>query len=194
MFAAPDIRCIYTEMPELTQAAQVISEECFCTRVRQVARAVTKIYDDALRPTGLQTSQLMVLVAVARFGERGAAINALADVLVMDRTTLTRNLRPLERVGLLRVGRAADDARVRVVKLTGAGERSIEKAYPAWEQAQRLVRELVGAGDADRLHAGASRALGLIVPSAHSPDRGGRPPRGAGGRRAPARRRTRGAR
>lgn len=144
---------------DFARAARAISEECVCTRVRQVSRALTKIYDDALRPTGLQTSQLTVLVAVARFGEEGAQINALAGVLVMDRTTLSRNLGPLERLGFLRVARAPGDGRARIVLLTRAGERAIEKAHPLWQRAQKEVRDLVGARAADELCQGAAHTL-----------------------------------
>jgi DNA-binding MarR family transcriptional regulator len=83
-------------------------------------------------------------VAVAMFGERGATLGALARALVMDRTTLTRNVRPLEKSGLLRVARSPHDSRTRVVSLTRAGERMIEAAYPAWEQAEERVRKLLG--------------------------------------------------
>jgi len=151
---------------DFTRAARTISEECILTRVRQVSRALTQIYDDTSRPTGLQSSQVSVLVAVARFGEAGANINALARVLVMDRTTLSRNLRPLEKLGLLRVARAPDDARRRIVLLTRAGERKIEEAYPLWEQAQRKIRKLLGTGSADDLAAGAQRTLTALGRSA----------------------------
>jgi DNA-binding MarR family transcriptional regulator len=168
--------CIYMFM-DFAGAARAISEQCLCTRVRQVARAVTKIYDDGLRSLGLQSSQLTVLVAVARFGENGARMNSLADVLVMDRTTLSRNLRPLERLGLLRVARSPDDARARIVLLTRAGERAIEKGYPLWERAQREVRALIGASEAEQLQgraAGVLRALAGDGPAA-SGRRGRRP-------------------
>jgi DNA-binding MarR family transcriptional regulator len=97
-----------------------------------------------LRPAGLQASQLPVLVAVARFGEGGARISALAEVLGMDRTTLSRNLRPLETQGLLRVARVPDDARARVVLLTRAGERTLEMVFPLWQRAQQRLRDLAG--------------------------------------------------
>jgi DNA-binding MarR family transcriptional regulator len=115
--------------------------------VRQVSRALAKLYDDILRPAGLQTSQLTLLVAVVRFGERGAKISALADALVMDRTTLTRNLAPPERDGLLRVALSPEDARLRVVFLTREGERAIERAYPLWATAQKQVHKLLGSSE-----------------------------------------------
>jgi DNA-binding MarR family transcriptional regulator len=129
---------------DFTQAARSIAAQCTCLRARQAARALSKIYDDELRPAGVQMSQLAVLVAVAHFGEKGASIHALADVLVLDRSTLSRNLRPLEKLGLLRVARVPDDARLRLVLLTKQGERMLERAYPLWQRAQREVEKRAG--------------------------------------------------
>jgi DNA-binding MarR family transcriptional regulator len=131
-------------MPDIDQIARAIQADCACTGLRQVTRLVSRLYDETLRPAGLQASQLPVLVAVARFGEGGARISALADVLGMDRTTLSRNLRPLEKQGLVRVARAADDARARTVLLSRAGERTLEKVFPLWQRAQQRLRDLVG--------------------------------------------------
>ena len=130
-------------------------------RIRQVSRLLTRIYDESLRPLGIQESQLSVLVAVAMFGEGGAQMSALASKLVMDRTTLTRNVVPLERAGLLRVARSVDDARARVVLLTGAGERMIESAYPLWEEAQEKVRRALGAGRFEALRSQLSTVVAL---------------------------------
>jgi DNA-binding MarR family transcriptional regulator len=119
--------------------------------VRQASRRVSRLYDEALRPLGLQVSQLTVLVATAMAGEAGAKIGVMADVLGLERSTLTRNLRPLEKDGLLRVARDPADARARVVLLTRAGERMIEKALPLWEQSQKQLRGLLGKAQADEL-------------------------------------------
>jgi DNA-binding MarR family transcriptional regulator len=119
--------------------------------VRQASRRVSRLYDEALRPLGLQVSQLTVLVATAMAGEAGAKIGVMADVVGLERSTLTRNLRPLEKDGLLRVARDPADARARVVLLTRAGERMIEKALPLWEQSQKQLRGLLGKGQADEL-------------------------------------------
>ena len=106
---------------------------------------LSRVLDEALRPLTIQISQLSVLVAVAMFGEAGANIGALAQVLSLDRTTLTRNVQPLEKAGLLRVARSPADARTRIVVLTTrAGERMIEAAYPLWGQAQKRIRDSVG--------------------------------------------------
>src|SRR4051812_16926913 len=77
-------------------------DECACQKVRMAARAVTRAYDEALRPVGLRATQLSVLVAVA--AEDAVSIASLSRVLGMDRSTLTRNLRPLEKEGLVSMG------------------------------------------------------------------------------------------
>jgi|SRR5215475_7323414 len=128
------------------RAARRIMTECPGLRVRQVSRLLSRIYDEALRPLGLQMSQVSVLVAVAMFGEGGARMGPLSRVLVMDRTTLTRNLRPLEQAGWVRVAPSKQDARARTVVLTPAGERQLEAAYPLWEEAHRRIRDTLGPG------------------------------------------------
>lgn len=160
-------------MAGFSAVAHRISEECPGIRIRQAARLLTRVYDDALRPLGIQGSQLSVLVALARFGEPGATLGALAEALVLDRTTLTRNVVPLEKAGWLRVARSPGDARARVVVLTRAGERMLEEAAGAWEQAQRhLRRALGGAAALDALRAqldavlGRAEALAARLPAA----------------------------
>lgn len=132
-------------MTDYSEAAAAIAAECSCIRVRQAARLVTRLYDEALRGSGVQASQLGILVAVARLGEQGAQIGALAKALVVDRTTLSRNLRPLEQAGLLRVARDPGDARARIVLLTRAGQRTIERAFGRWRAAQRRLLRTLGA-------------------------------------------------
>ena len=95
--------------------AQHLLDSCMCHKTRMAARAITRAYDDALRQTGLRATQLAVLAAV---GARGAlSIQSLADVLGMDRTTLTRNLRPLEDKGLVLLAPEARH-RARMLELT----------------------------------------------------------------------------
>lgn len=127
-----------------------------------MSRVLTRLYDDALRPSGLRMSQVSVLVAIARFGEHGAKIGALADVLATERTTLTRNIVPLERAGLLRVARDPDDARARILLLTRPGERAIEAAFPLWQAAQRRVRDAVGGGRLDEYNAEMTALLSAV--------------------------------
>jgi len=143
-------------------AARAIASECTCMRVRKTSRALSRLYDENLRPSGLQVSQLTLLVATARLGDAGANMGKMADVLGMDRTTLTRNVRPLEKAGLLRVARDPADARARLLLLTRAGERAIEEAFPLWEKSQEQVRSLLGASHVENLRAHLTRTLTLI--------------------------------
>ncbi|WP_437774458.1 MarR family winged helix-turn-helix transcriptional regulator [Sorangium sp. So ce1097] len=162
-------------MVDFSSAARIIASQCALVRVRRASRALTRLYDDSLRPLGLQATQLTMLVAVATCGDQGVRLSALADGLVMDRTTLTRNLVPLEKAGLLRVARAPDDARVRLILLTRQGERAIEAAFPLWEQTQKHVRQQLGAGQADALR----EELGRVVEMATRTERAPAPERPA---------------
>src|SRR5690606_9360436 len=117
------------------------AEECLCFRARRVSRALTRLYDEELRPLGLQATQLTLLNAVALGGGTGAPMGRLADVLAMDPTTLSRNLRPLERAGLLEILRSLADRRVRLARLTEEGRRTVVAAFPHWERAHRRVVE-----------------------------------------------------
>lgn len=138
---------------DLDAAARTVQAECLATRARQAARVLSRVYDELLRPTGLQVSQFTVLVGAARFGERGAPIGTLAEKLVMDRTTLTRNIGPLEKGGYLRVARSPTDARVKVVLLTKQGERVLQQGMPLWTRAQEMVKQRLGAQSTTRLQA-----------------------------------------
>jgi DNA-binding MarR family transcriptional regulator len=132
-------------------AAQIMADECLCFRVRRVSRVLTRLYDEALRPLGIQATQLTLLNAIAMCGERGAPMRRLAEILAMDGTTLTRNVRPLEKAGLVRIARLPTDRRVRVVRLTPEGERLIKEALPLWTQAHERVITALGPQEAAEL-------------------------------------------
>ncbi len=138
---------------DIAAAARRVQTECLCTHARQTTRLLSRIYDELLRPLGLQLTQFTVLIGAARFGEAGAPIGKLAEKLVTDRTTLTRNIGPLAKGGYLRVGRSPSDARVKVVRLTKKGERAIAAGMPLWEKAQLAVRARLGDARADSLAA-----------------------------------------
>ncbi len=148
-------------MADFAQLARKMAQECPALRVRQASRVLAKLYDDAFAPFGLQMSQLPILTAAALFGEAGASIGKLAQVLVMDRTTLTRSIRPLERAGLLRVARSPADARAKIVLVTRAGERMIESIFPAWERVFKRIRKSLGAERLAELHGLLEQAIGL---------------------------------
>lgn len=131
-------------MTDVSPIARAIVSECACMRLRKTARAMTRMYDESLRPAGLQVSQLTLLVALATQGPGGVKLGGLARALVMDRTTLTRNLRPLEKAGWVKTARSPEDARVRVLLLTPEGGKRIEAAFPLWKRAQEQVRTRMG--------------------------------------------------
>jgi DNA-binding MarR family transcriptional regulator len=116
------------------------AENCTGRTLRKATRAINGLFDEAMRPTGLRHSQFGVLVALALAEE--ATVSKLARLLDLDRTTMTRNLGPLERRGLV-VSAASDDARNRVLRLTEKGRDTLARALPIWARAQaRIVRGL----------------------------------------------------
>jgi DNA-binding MarR family transcriptional regulator len=116
------------DTPDLSLCAR-----CHCLAARRSARAITRLYDAELRPHGLRATQFSILVALALAGPR--PIGALAEGLGLDRTTLTRGAALLERDGWV-AAEPSDDARERRLRLTRAGRRKLESAYPAWNAAQ----------------------------------------------------------
>jgi DNA-binding MarR family transcriptional regulator len=118
-----------------------ILANCACHRVRTAARAVTRAYDETLRPVGLRATQLAVLVATAT--DEALSITALAKLLGMDRSTLTRNLRPLEAEGLIALGNEGW-RRSRTLQITKKGRARLREAVPLWEQAQQTLRKKLG--------------------------------------------------
>jgi DNA-binding MarR family transcriptional regulator len=124
-----------------TSGIDTISRTCIAVRLRLLNRVVTNLYDDALRPLGLKVSQLNVLVVAAKLGLARPA--QVCDILHLDASTLSRNVKPLQTHGWLEVV-PDEDARAQPFRLTGKGKRLIEKAAPAWEKAQRQATELLG--------------------------------------------------
>jgi DNA-binding MarR family transcriptional regulator len=121
---------------------------CICATARMAARSLTRVYDRALEPVGIRTSQFSIL---ARLLEEGPlSVSHLAGRLAMDRTTLARDLRPLERRGLVSVSVGAD-RRVRMAELTPAGNRLVDEVRPLWKQVQRDVRSQLGTDRVARL-------------------------------------------
>ena len=120
-----------------------VAAECACLNFRKASRSVTQLYDDILAPTGLRSTQFVILVAVAACGP--SSIARVARELVMDASTLSRNLKPLEARGLLE-REAGPTGRVRFVTLTPAGRRALADAMPLWEKAQQAFLEEFGFG------------------------------------------------
>jgi len=126
--------------PDLAQRMRVRTE-CTGSNLRRATRAVSRIYDEALGPAGLRGTQFSLLIALSFFKE--APLLRVAEELGLDRTTLTRNLQPLERAGLV-ASSPGKDQRVRLLRLTDAGQRTLQRAYPLWEEAQAKVVNALG--------------------------------------------------
>jgi DNA-binding MarR family transcriptional regulator len=119
---------------------QEAATNCVCQKVRMAARAVTRAYDRALRPCGLRSTQFTILVAASVAG--GIPLRRLADILGLERTTLTRNLAAIEREGLIEV--VSTDGRTRNVLLSPAGSARLKMALLLWDQAQQTLRSKLG--------------------------------------------------
>jgi DNA-binding MarR family transcriptional regulator len=117
--------------------------ECYCLAIRQAARHVTQFYDHVLAPTGLRGTQFSILSRLARLGP--LTINELAGRLVMDRTTLGRNIRPLQREGLITVVTGRTDRRAKELHLTEGGTARLQAALQRWKEAQARFEEAFGA-------------------------------------------------
>lgn len=129
--------------------AALRQEDCNCLAVRQAARHVTQFYDQCLAPTGLRTTQFSILAKLRRLGPM--TINALAADLVMDRTTLGRNILPLEREGLIAVTKGSLDRRAKELHLTQAGIERVRAGIKEWAKAQTRFETVYGSKRAAEL-------------------------------------------
>ena len=118
------------------------ARECNCLAIRQASRHVSQFYDQILAPSGIRTTQYAILSRLQRGGPM--PINALAAALVMDRTTLGRNILPLERDGLIEIGASPQDRRRRELRLTPAGREKYRQAVECWAVAQQRFDQVFG--------------------------------------------------
>jgi DNA-binding MarR family transcriptional regulator len=123
---------------------------CTCFKLRCLTRRVTAVYDRTLSAAGIRVTQYSLLSHLR--GLRGVPISQLAEKLDMDRTTLTRNLKPLLEAGWVGVEASAEDARVRLVHITPAGEARWQTARTYWRQAQDEVNVTIGRANVAGLH------------------------------------------
>jgi DNA-binding MarR family transcriptional regulator len=135
----------------MSQPAYPGPEVCNCQAIRAAARHVTQFYDQSLAPSGLRTTQFSIL---ARLKNRGpVTINMLAADMTMDRTTLGRNILPLERDGLISIGASASDRRAKDIVLTKDGETRVRAAAKLWFSAQARFDQVFGQKRAGELRA-----------------------------------------
>ena len=137
------------------RAAETIAGECLAVRVRMLNRTITAIYDDALRPLGLTTGQLNILVVVTKRGPLSPG--EVARRLNMKKSTVSRNVERMRANGWLTVT-ASDSGRKQQLALTRQGKRLLEESVPAWDEAQSRTRSLLGQRGSDSI-----RSLGNAV-------------------------------
>src|SRR6476646_2936377 len=145
-------------MDKAPTTIDTISKTCIAVRLRLLNRVVTNYYDEALRPLGLKVSQLNILIVTARLGL--ARPTQVCEILQLDTSTLSRNVDRMQAHGWLEVV-PNEDARTQPFRLTAQGKRLIEKAIPAWEDAQRQASELLGS-EGTALLDRAARKLGRL--------------------------------
>ena len=133
---------------------------CTCFRVRRGSRAVSRLYDQHLARAGLRTTQYSLLKRVAA---GPLPISALAAKLAMERTTLSRNLKPLEQAGWVLLA-PGDDPRQRIVSITQAGRAAIAQAAQSWQAAQAQLEGALGVGEVAELHRRIDAALARLTP------------------------------
>jgi DNA-binding MarR family transcriptional regulator len=127
---------------------QSINVEDCCFNMRKATRAVTQFYDRHLEPAGIRATQFTLLLTLT--AASGKTLTEMAEGLVMDRTTLTRNLKPLEKAALITTVKLAD-RRTKGYVLTEKGRQSIEKGVPLWKKAQQQIVSQMGAERYNRL-------------------------------------------
>jgi DNA-binding MarR family transcriptional regulator len=128
-----------------------VRDTCLCLHLQRAARAVARRYDEALRPLDLTNGQFSLMMALNR--AKAPNLGQVSALLAMDRTTLTANLKPLARRGLVKVTVDDTDKRSRLMTLTTAGRTLLAKALPLWRQTQAATEHLIAESDPDRLRA-----------------------------------------
>ena len=149
-------------MDEAKAAAVQAAQACACLNLRKAARAITQVYDAAIEPSGMRATQFSLLQAISLAD--GAPMARIARILGMDRTTLTRNLAPLERRGWVR-SEPGPDRRERTLGLTRNGRAALERAKPLWQAAQDRIISRIGAAQWQALRGGLDALVGAAETS-----------------------------
>jgi DNA-binding MarR family transcriptional regulator len=134
-------------------AAPAPRTPCTCGSLRKASRRVSQFYDTALAPVGIKSTQYSILTEIERGGGDPVTMSELAAAMVMDRSTLGHNLRPLERDELLILRLAKDDRRKRYVELTRKGKAMLQRARSLWRQAEGRFEMIFGKEPAAELRA-----------------------------------------
>jgi DNA-binding MarR family transcriptional regulator len=131
------------------ETTPVVRDCCLCLHTQRAARALARRFDEALRPLDLTNGQFSLLMSLNRPAPPN--LGSVANLLAMDRTTLTAALKPLERRGLVRVAVDKEDRRSRLLAITPAGRALLNKAFPVWKKTHAEVEKEISGMSADRL-------------------------------------------
>jgi DNA-binding MarR family transcriptional regulator len=129
-----------------------VRDHCLCLAAQRAARTLARRFDEALRPAALTSGQFSLLMSLNQ--PRPPSIGAVAGLLAMDRTTLTANLKPLERRGLLTTAIDPDDRRGRLISLTRTGRTVLRSAVPIWRRTHKEIDRMLSATDGEKLRGG----------------------------------------
>lgn len=157
-----------------------VAETCLCLHAQRAARALARLFDNALKPFGLSNGQFSLLMALNR--PTPPTIGELAPFLAMDRTSLTAALKPLERRGLVRIKAGAADRRSRLIVITAEGVALLQAALPTWRETHALLDAGLGEDAPGRMRADL-RQVPRVVAAVTRPDA----PRAASAPRRPRR-------
>ncbi|MGD0911705.1 MAG: MarR family transcriptional regulator [Terracidiphilus sp.] len=135
----------------------LVRDHCLCLHVQRAARALARRFDEAFRPFNLTNGQFSLLMSLNR--PEPPPMGPVANLLAMDRTTLTAALKPLERRGLVRVAQDAEDRRSRILILTAKGRDLLAHAVPIWERTHAEVERQLGDTKPENLRAGLMAVL-----------------------------------
>lgn len=134
------------------EMTEYVRDHCLCLSAQRVARTLARRFDEALRPVGLTSGQFSLLMSLNQ--PAPPSIGSIANLLAMDRTTLTANLKPLERRGLVETKVDPADRRGRLLILTAPGRKLLQSALPIWRRTQEEVDGLLLQTDADIVREG----------------------------------------
>ena len=129
-----------------------VRDHCLCLAAQRAARTLARRFDEALRPAGLTSGQFSLLMSLNQ--PQPPSIGAVAGLLAIDRTTLTANLKPLERRGLVTTTIDPDDRRGRLVSLTKAGRMALRSAVPIWQRTHKEIDRRLSPADGKSLRGG----------------------------------------
>jgi DNA-binding MarR family transcriptional regulator len=140
-----------THMNPPLAVTHLVRDSCLCLHVQRAARALARRFDEALRPVDLTQGQFSLLISLNR--PEPPTLGSVAALLAMDRTTLTANLKPLERRGLVKVSVDKEDKRSRRLAITAEGRALLRKAVPIWKKTHAQTERLIKRGTPDDLRA-----------------------------------------